>query len=66
MRALHDQSFPAISILTLAEIKAAVLAFDHGDMNVFDALDAVVVAIETHRSNVERAVRRERQRRDAA
>lgn len=66
MRAVYDRSFPAIAILTLAEIKAAVMAFDHGDANVFDALDAVVMAIETHRSNVERAVGRERRRRDAA
>lgn len=34
----------------MAEIKAAVDAFDRGDVNVFDALDAVLVAAEGYRS----------------
>lgn len=38
------------AILTLAEIKAATEAFDRGETNVFEALDAVVVAIEAYRA----------------
>lgn len=41
--------FSTTAILALAEIKAAVEAFDSGDTNVVDALDAVIVAVETHR-----------------
>lgn len=36
------------AMLTLAEIKAATEAFDRGDTNVFNALDAIVVAIEAY------------------
>ncbi len=36
-------------ILTLAEIKAAVEAFDRGETNAFDALDAVVMEVEAYR-----------------
>lgn len=46
MRTPWSQLPPATAILTLAEIKAAVEAFDRGDANAFDALDAIVVAIE--------------------
>lgn len=38
------------AILTLAKIKAALASFDRGDSNAFDALDAIVVAVEAHRS----------------
>jgi hypothetical protein len=34
------------AVLALAEIKAATEAFDQGVTNVFDALDAVKVAVE--------------------
>jgi hypothetical protein len=37
-------------ILTLAEIKAAVEAFDRGETNAFDALDAIVVKVEAYRT----------------
>jgi len=37
-------------ILTLAEIKAAVEAFDRGETNAFDALDAIVVEVEAYRT----------------
>jgi hypothetical protein len=33
------------AILTLAEIKAAVEAFEDGETNVLDTLDAIVVAV---------------------
>jgi hypothetical protein len=48
-------------ILTLAEIKAAVEAFDRGETNAFDALDAVVMEVEAYRE-----VARPDKRRDAA
>lgn len=37
------------AVLALAEIKAATQAFDRGQANVFDALDAIVVVIEAYR-----------------
>ena len=40
------------AILTLAEIKAAAEAFDRGESNVFEALDAIVIAIKAHQSAV--------------
>ena len=38
------------AILTMAEIKAATEAFDRGDINVFDALDEIRLAVEAHRA----------------
>jgi hypothetical protein len=38
------------AMLTMAEIRTATDAFDRGETNVFDALDAVVVAIEAYRA----------------
>ena len=37
-----------VAMLTLAEIKAAVGAFDDGETNVFDALDSVAVAVDAY------------------
>ena len=34
----------------MAEVKAAAESFDKGSTNVFDALDAIVVAIEAYRA----------------
>ncbi|MFM8291031.1 MAG: hypothetical protein ACKOC4_04945 [Planctomycetia bacterium] len=42
--------FATTAVLTLAEIKAAVEAFDRGESNVFDALDVIVVAVEAYRT----------------
>lgn len=50
MRLICSQPSPATAILRLAEIKAAVEAFDRGDTNVFDALDAIIVAVEAYRN----------------
>ena len=36
------------AMLTLAEIKAAVGAFDDGETNVFDALDTVAAAVDAY------------------
>ena len=38
------------ALLTLAEIKAAIEAFDRGDSNVCDVLDAIIVAVEAYRA----------------
>lgn len=59
-------SFAKSAILTLAEIKAAVEAFDHGDTNAFDALDAIIVAVDAHRATKAPEARRKPRRRDAA
>lgn len=58
--------FSATAILTLAEIKAAVEAFDRGDTNAFDALDAIIVAVEAHQAAIADDKRREPEHRDAA
>lgn len=58
--------FATTAILTLAEIKAAVEAFDRGESNVFDALDAIIVAVEAHQAAMVHDARREPRRRDAA
>lgn len=52
--------FAQSAILTLAEIKAAIKAFDRGDANLFDALDAVLVAIEAYRSTSQKSPLRKR------
>ena len=41
------------AILTLAEVKAAVEAFDRGDTNAFDAMDAVIFAVESYHAALE-------------
>ncbi len=38
------------AILTIAEIKATLEAFDRGESNVFDALDAIIVDVEAYRA----------------
>jgi nitrate reductase NapAB chaperone NapD len=66
MRPHSVQSTPAIAILALAEIKASIEAFDRGDVNVFDALDAIVVVVEARQAAMVRVARREQHERDAA
>jgi hypothetical protein len=58
--------FATTAVLTLAEIKAAVEAFDRGATNVFDTLDAIIVAVETHQVALADAAELERRQRDAA
>lgn len=36
------------AILTLAEIKATVEAFDRGETNVLSALDSIVMAVDAY------------------
>jgi hypothetical protein len=50
--ALIPQSRAAI--LTLAEIKAASEAFDKGEVNAYDTLDAIVAAIEAYHAAEQR------------
>lgn len=38
-----------VAIVLLAEIKAATHSFDSGQVNVFDALDTIISAIESYR-----------------
>lgn len=40
------------AILTLAEIKAATEAFEQGEVNAFDALNAIVAAVEAYQAAV--------------
>ena len=58
--------FATTAILTLAEIKAAVEAFDRGESNVFDALDVIVVAVEAYRAATVEKPGRKRAERKAA
>jgi hypothetical protein len=44
------RSSTTLAILAMAEVKAAAESFDKGSTNVFDALDAIVVAIEAYRA----------------
>lgn len=45
----HDTASVArTAILALAEIKAAAAAFDRGEANVFDTLNAIVTAAEAY------------------
>lgn len=41
--------FAAAAVLALAEVKAVTAAFDRGELNVFDALEAIVVAVDAQR-----------------
>ena len=66
MKKIISVPLATTAILTLAEIKAAVEAFDRGDTNVFDALDAIFVAVEAHQAATADDGRREPRRRDAA
>lgn len=36
------------AVLVMAEVKVATDAFDRGDTNVFDSLDAIRVAVEAY------------------
>ena len=52
MRPVRNQSSQTAAVLRLAEIKAAVEAFECGEINVFDALEAIVVEVEGYRAAV--------------
>ena len=61
MRPLHSKLSSTTAVFAIAEIKAAVEAFDRGDTNVFDALTAIIVAVEAYQGST-----RSEPRRDAA
>lgn len=66
MASKNGQAQSALAILMLAEIKSAVSAFDHGESNVFDAIDAIIVAVEAYRAAANEESKRCQRRRDAA
>ena len=53
MATKQDFSPAANAILTMAEIKRAVEAFELGEVNVFDALDAVAVALDAYHATAQ-------------
>lgn len=57
--------FHHAAVFTLAEIKAAANAFDRGESNVFEALDAIVVAMVAYQA-ARNAAGHPGRRRDAA
>jgi len=59
-------SIASTTILTLADIKAAVDAFERGESNAFDTLDAIRLAVEAHQAAVPARSRRRQPRQDAA
>ncbi len=61
MKKADTSSFAKAAIITLAEIKASLEAFERGESNVFDALDAIAMEVEAYR-----AAARSDKRRDAA
>lgn len=58
--------FATTAIYALAEIKAAVEAFDRGEANVFDTLDGIIVAVEAYQTETTVKPGRKRARRKAA
>lgn len=40
----------SFAILTMAEIKAAADGFNSGEVNVYDALEAIALAVEAYRA----------------
>lgn len=42
--------FSQAAILALAEIKAATQSFDRGEMNVFEAFENIIVAVEAYQA----------------
>ena len=61
MKKTDTNSFAKATIITLAEIKASLEAFDRGETNVLDALDSVVVAIEAYEAAAWSLVHKSRQ-----
>lgn len=50
MKTKNQNTIPSAkaAILALAEIKAAMQAFDRGETNLFDALDSIIGAVEAY------------------
>lgn len=54
------------AVLTIGEIKTATEAFDRGEANVFDAMDAIIVAVEAYQAAAAAKPTQTARRRDAA
>lgn len=46
MSSENNRPLATTAILAIAEVKSATEAFNRGDANLFDALDAIAVAIQ--------------------
>ena len=57
MTRTNPQPRAAVAIVTLAVIKSEAEAFDRGETNAFDALDAIIMAVEDYQATVR--IRRE-------
>lgn len=53
MNTTQNRSLTHAVIMAIAEIKAAAEAFDRGETNAYDAIDAILVAIEAYRAAAE-------------
>lgn len=58
--------FETTAICALAEIKAAMEAFDRGEANAFDTLDGIIVAVEAYQIETTVKPGRKRAPREAA
>jgi hypothetical protein len=58
MSSNNSHALATTAILTLAEIKHVAEAFDGGEVNLFDALDAIGVAVEAYQVEVQQQTRR--------
>jgi hypothetical protein len=58
MSSNNSHALATTAILTLAEIKHVAEAFDGGEVNLFDALDAIGVAVEAYQGEVQQQTRR--------
>jgi hypothetical protein len=58
MSSQNSHELAAMAILTLAEIKSVAEAFDGGEVNLFDALDAVGAAVEAYQVEAQQQARR--------
>ena len=53
MSSENSHALVRMAILTLAEIKEVAAAFDGGEVNLFDALDAVRAAVEAYQDEAQ-------------
>ena len=53
MSSENSHALARMAILTLAEIKEVAAAFDGGEVNLFEALDAVRAAVEAYQGEAQ-------------
>jgi hypothetical protein len=58
MSSTNSHALATMAILTLAEIKHVAETFDGGEVNLFDALAAIGVAVEAYQAEVQQQTRR--------